>query len=122
MDLKLGADGDLDLTNFVLTWLDGIDAIKQHVLIRLRFFFKEWFLDPTMGVPYKEYVFVKNHDLDSISALFKNVILDTPGIINPLQDFNLAFNSNTRLLTVSFTANTTEGVLTLSDQPIGVIM
>lgn len=122
MDLKLTTDGDLDISGLKLSWIDGIDAIAQHIMIRLKFFFAEWFLDTTMGMPYKDYILIKGADMDIVSSLFKNCILGTPGVITPLKDFNLTLDDTTRSLKVTFTAETEQGTLSIEDQVIGVLV
>jgi hypothetical protein len=55
-------------------------AVMQDVFIRLRFFFGEWFLDPTQGLPYFRYVFVQNPDMRLITSIFRRTILGTVGV------------------------------------------
>jgi hypothetical protein len=72
-DLKL-TDGQVTLTPDLKT------AVAQHIAIRLRTFFGEWFLDADEGVPYFELILVKNPDLGRINSIFRSVILETPGV------------------------------------------
>jgi len=108
-DLKLSTlDDDLDLTGEQLSIVDGDDAIVQHLLIRLRMFKGEWFLDTRVGVPYYDSILIKNPDLVVIRSIFRNAILSTPGIAN-LDALTTAFDAASRKLTVEFTAIKEDG-------------
>lgn len=105
-DLKLSTlTGDIAIENDDLVIIDGVDDIAQHIKIRLRFFRGEWTLDLRVGIPYFERILVKNPDLVAIRAIFREAILETPGIV-ALLDFDLAVDSGKRTLTVRFTAST----------------
>jgi len=114
IDLKLKtlADGshDLDFTNFDLGTVDGIDAVRQSLAIRLQFFFGEWFLDITKGVKLFEFVFVKTPDADLIGTVMKATILDTTDVLS-LLSYKQDIDPKTRKLTVDFIVNTTFGEL-----------
>ena len=113
-DLKLVNDGvsiydhDLLIENFDLSLIEGIDRVVQDLRIRLWFFFKEWFLDTSKGVPFYEEVNIKNPDLNAIEALFKEVIFETADVVEILS-FDLDFNSAERKSTIVFQVNTTFG-------------
>lgn len=102
-------DDDFGLTS------DG-DAIRQHVLIRLKFFQGEYFLNQNEGVPYYQQILIKNPRLSVIRALLQETILETPGI-SSISDFELSLNTSSRLLEVSFTATTDLGeILDFSEE------
>ena len=83
-------------------------AVMQDVFIRLRFFFGEWFLDTTQGIPYFRYVFVVNPDLRLVESIFRRVIIGTPGIAS-LDKFSLVFDRPNRALFPSFAGRMTSG-------------
>ena len=58
-DVALNADGDLTIRDGDLHIIDGTEAIRQHLQVRLAFFGGEWFLDRGLGVPYFERVLRK---------------------------------------------------------------
>jgi hypothetical protein len=108
-DLQLSTvDDDLDLTGEQLSIVDGDDAIIQHLLIRLRFFTGEWFLDTRVGLPYYDSILVKNPDLVFIRSLFRKAIIKTPGIAG-IDSLTTAYDGTTRKLTVSFSAVKDDG-------------
>ena len=109
MDLSLDDTGDLlinDTGDLVL--LEGVDATAQHLLISLRFFQGEWFLDLRIGFPYFEEVLVKAPDLNVVQSLFRDAILETEKVIS-VSELELDYDGTTRTLAVSFRAQTTEG-------------
>jgi hypothetical protein len=113
-DLKLDTDGDLaiEMNDLVLT--SGEFSIRQHLAMRLRMFFGEWFLNRGLGVPYFQRVFIKNPSVAVLNNVFTSAILNTPGV-NSIESLTFSL-SNARALTVSFRARTSEGVLNFSEQ------
>lgn len=77
-ELALSFTGDIEIP---LRILKGVDAIRQRIMVRLRFFKAEWFLDKRQGMPYYQVVFVKNPDLSLIQSVFRRAILTTPGVL-----------------------------------------
>ena len=100
--------GDLLVTNNALTIVDGEAAIRQQLDIRLQFFKGEWTMDLRLGLPYYEYILIKNPNLGLVRSIFRKAILDTPGIAS-LEEFFLDFDTTTRKLILSFTAKETAG-------------
>lgn len=112
MDLQLDTDGDLEIgDDGDLILVDGVDAIAQHLLIRLRFFQGEWVLDVRIGIQYFEEILRKAPDLAVVRSIFREAILTTPGVIE-LVSLDLDYIGATRTLDVRFDAQTEEGLLT----------
>lgn len=99
---------DLKIENFDLSLVTGIDRVLQNLKIRLWFFFTEWFLDTSKGVPFFQEIMIKNPDLNSNEALLKDVIIGTVDVLEILS-FDLNFDSATREQVVNFEVNTTFG-------------
>ena len=96
---------DLELQNGDLV----LDAdVAQAVKIRLLFVRGEWFLNRLQGVPYYEQIFIKNVNLGHISALFRQTIIETPGV-NEINEFTFEFDGATRLFTLTWAADTDQG-------------
>jgi len=106
-DLEIGPDGDLIIVT-------GIDAIRQHLRIRLQFFRGEWFLDTRLGIPYFEEVLIKAPDLNVVQSLLREAVRETPGVIS-ITSFELDFEGVTRKLSLDFDALTTEGPLRFTE-------
>ena len=92
-DIKF-TDGDIE----VIT--DEKEFVGQRILIKLRTFLGEWFLNQNFGIPYFETVLGRNVDLGDIQSIFINAINSTPGVKELLQ-LDLDFNTSTRKLLVS---------------------
>lgn len=114
-DLKLDANGDLEIgPDGDLIIVRGLDAIMQHLRIRLQFFRGEWFLDTRLGIPYFEEVLRKAPDLNVVQSIIRDAITTTPGVIS-ITEFSLDYDGVTRSLSLDGKALTTEGVLTFSE-------
>jgi hypothetical protein len=90
--------------------LDAEEAI-QHVRSRLQFYLEEWFLDTKAGTPYFQQIFTKPANLANIESIFKSRILNTPEV-ERLLEFSMDYEGgSTRKLTVSFSAETSFGII-----------
>lgn len=107
----LVVNGDLVLTSDANP--NGTNPILQNVIQRLRMFLGEWFLDNTQGIPYFQQILIKNPDQSKIDAIFMNAILGTPGIVQ-LNSYSFVPNTTKRVLTITFVAQTTNGVVQYS--------
>jgi hypothetical protein len=116
MDIALDAlTRDLVFTDGELTTVTGLDAIAQHVKVRLLFFKGEWELNLDEGVPYWTDILVVGPDLRAVESLLRQVVLGTPGI-SSIVSFSLDHDRSARTLSLVFEAITTDGlVLTSSD-------
>lgn len=115
-DIRLDTDGDIDVTDFTSPSLfsasEALQAIGQHVLIRLRTFQGEWFLDTLEGVPYFQQILgAKNGEAVAL-GLIRQRILNTPGVTS-VTAISVELDS-ARTLQVSFTAMTDAGALSLT--------
>ena len=100
MDLKLTVDGDLDFSTNDLVLIDGLEAIKQELQIRYRFFLGEWFLNENEGVPYVRDVLKKNANETQVRALLREVAITTPGV-EKVNSLELDLDGATRVLSVT---------------------
>jgi len=101
-DLKIEV-GDLVLT-------DGVEAVSQALDVRLQFFLGEWFLDTRLGVPYFEKILGQKPRLLVVKQIYRDAILATPGVLE-LNDLLVDYNGSTRVISVSFSARCSDGVL-----------
>lgn len=106
----LDSNNDLIVENGAFkTVEDGAETV-QHVRTRLLFYLEEWFLDLAAGTAYFQLIFVKPVDLARVESELKTRILQTPEV-QSLIEFEMDFNSETRLLNVTFSAETTYGTI-----------
>lgn len=94
--------------------LRGPDACIQKLRSRFRLFKGEWFLDQRIGIPYKQKILVKNPDPVLINAIFRKVILGTPGFAS-LDSFDAQkLDRARRELTVNFQATLVDGTTVIA--------
>jgi len=111
-DLALNVDSwDLVFHNNDLMLIDNAERIGQQIKITLQFWFKEWFLDTTQGIPYLEHICVKNPNLQHIRQIFREAIMSVDGV-DSVTELTLSVNAKERILSVTYTANTSAGLLT----------
>jgi hypothetical protein len=104
---------DLTLVNYDLAIVDGIDHVRQHLKIRLLFMFGEWFLDSTQGIRYYDLIAVKNPDMALVDSIIKATILETPEVTG-LTEYSSEYDPRARRFSVTFTAKTSSGNITLT--------
>jgi hypothetical protein len=124
VSLKLDATGDLSQDDSgALEWVTGADAVKQLLQCRLRLFLGEWFGDLTAGVPQYQQILDTPPRADGTSqppssrvveAALRKVILGTL-YVEAITAFSMDFSPQTRTLSVTFTATTSEGVVDISE-------
>jgi hypothetical protein len=100
-------DNDLALTSDAQA-NSPINPVQQDILQRLRFFYGEWFLDNTQGVPWFQQILVKNPDTSKVDLILLNTILTTPGV-TAVTSYSFTPNYAARVLNVTFSATTTSG-------------
>lgn len=76
-------DGDFQL-------VDGIEEIKQHIIVALNTFYGDWLLDYTKGIDYTHGM----RNLDFLQHDCKNQILGVDGATNII-NFTMTFNRST---------------------------
>ena len=67
-DVMMTADGNIGV-------VDGLEALRQRVTQRLRFWFNEWFLDYEDGVPYINDIFERPIPIGLASTIIVEHIL-----------------------------------------------
>ena len=89
-------------------------AIRQTVLMKLRTFQGEWFLDKSVGVPYFQEILGKNAKIEAITAVFSDAILEVPGVRSLLK-FSVNMNQDSREIRVQFRVDTDLGELVVAE-------
>lgn len=107
----LDSNNDLIVKGARLQLVEDGAEVVQHVRTRLQFYLEEWFLDILSGTPYLQQIFTKPVNLANIESILKTKILNTPEVLR-LNEFTLNYEGgSSRLLTASFSADTTFGVI-----------
>lgn len=109
--LKMSDENDVAIVNnsFVLTDNNSDEEIVQRLKQRLRFFYGEWFLDKTKGVPYFQLVFVKGVKSEVVESAFIEATIETQGVSSLLRFDPLELDAGTRILRLRFDVKTING-------------
>ena len=115
-DIQLNnLNNDIDLSSDSLRIVSGCKAIRQNIMIRLKFFLGEGVLDTRIGIPYFESILGKQENTSVISTMLKDAILTTAGVESILS-FDLVVNRKTRISEVSFEASVSDGDIITVDR------
>ena len=105
------ATGDLLIKDRDLLIVDNAERGAQQILITLRFWLSEWFLDTSRGVPYLEYILVKNPNVNHVKQVLTEAIMSVEGV-ERVVSMDVDFDVKGRRLAVEYTATTEYGLLT----------
>ena len=111
-DLALDAKThDIVVHDSDVIFIDNAERVAQQIKIQLLTMLGEWFLDITHGVPYLEYILVKNLNFELIRQILKEQIqnVDDVEAVNSLE---LDYDSRQRRLSVTYAAETNYGLVT----------
>lgn len=103
--------GDLVVQNGDLMIVNNGERVDQQVLITLREWLGEWFLKTSDGVPYLEYILVKNPNEAHVRQVLSEAIQSVEGV-KGVTELEFAFNRILRTLTVSYEIDTDYGFIT----------
>jgi hypothetical protein len=103
--------GDLVVRNGDLIIVNNGERVAQQVLITLREWLGEWFLKTSDGVPYLEYILVKNPNEAHVRQVLSEAIQSVEGV-KGVTELEFAFNRILRTLTVSYEIDTDYGFIT----------
>jgi len=103
--------GDLLIKYLDLMLIDNAERVAQQILISLRFWYGEWFLDTEQGVPYLEYILIKNPNINHIRQILRETISSVEGVVS-IEKLELDYNPTERNLLVEYAVTTNYGLLT----------
>jgi len=111
MDIKLNVLHDLDIVNNDLVIIEpSRDAVIQELSIRLQFYYGEWFLDVTQGIPYLQYIFKKGSSIQSVNGIFIKEINKVEEV-NEILEFSSTFDGSSRNFEIDFKLDTIYGII-----------
>lgn len=113
-DILLDANHDIVITDD-LVLVDGLDAIAQNCEISFKTFLGEWFLNLDVGMPYYERLLGQKPRESVVKKLFTDALMLVSGILS-VDNMTFIYDGSTRHLELSFTATTTEGILTFNKE------
>lgn len=103
--------GDIALKDNDILLIDNAERVAQQVLITLREWRGEWFLKTADGVPYLEYILVKNPNMAHVRQVLTEAIESVEGV-KKCTELDLQFNRVLRTLSVSYEIETDYGLIT----------
>jgi hypothetical protein len=112
-DLALDDTHDLKISAFDLVLLDGAESVRQQLLIKLKLWRGEWFLDTEFGTPYLQSILGKQLTLSGAIAALRQSILEVSGV-RSIQELSYNYSAQQRTLSVTFTADTPFGLVEVS--------
>lgn len=104
-NFALATTGDIDITGGRMSLATGQAEVRQRVETTLRTFYGEVSWDTTIGVDWRALMATKRTQFDDVREEIRAVIEADPGIIE-VQRLEVAFDPDTRALSVDFTART----------------
>ena len=111
-DIALNAKKhDLIIENGDFLLINNAERIAQQIKITILEWLGEWFLDLRDGVPYREYVLVKNPNLIHIRSILITKISAVNGV-DKVKTMKLDLDKKNRVLTVDFEVLTSFGLIT----------
>lgn len=116
LDLALNAKShDLIVNNADLMVIDNAERVAQQIKVQLLTWRGEWFLDTTHGVPYLDYILVKNPSIELIRSIFKEQIMSVDDV-SDVVDIEIDYDVKTRIMTVAYEASTSYGLVTRKEK------
>lgn len=89
---------------------DRIDVVTQRLIIRLRTFYSEWWLDTEYGVPWFERILGKKVKKDVVDIVIQEQILQERGVAEVVE-FTSSLNVSSRMYQCSFRVRVDTGEL-----------
>ncbi|WP_196595253.1 hypothetical protein [Pectinatus frisingensis] len=102
---------DITIKNNDFMLISNAERVAQQIKIALLEWQGEWFLDSRDGVPYLEYILIKNYNLYHIRSVLISAIAGVDGV-NSVESLTASVDNQNRILTVTYTADTDYGLVT----------
>ena len=108
-DIKMEKDR-LPMQNGDFILINGIDEVKQHIIVALNTMYTDWILDPTRGIDYayglRNTEFLE-HDVKSQISQVKGV--------QSIDDFNLTFDRKTQTVNITAKIKSNYGMIEITE-------
>lgn len=90
--------------------VDGVDMVKQHIIVALNTFYKDWILDYTKGIDYA-------YGMRNTEFLEYDVKRQISGVdgVNSISDFSLSFNRADNSVQITAVVKTAYGNINLQE-------
>lgn len=112
VDIALHAnDHDILIKDGDFLLIDNAERVAQQIKVKLLTFLGEWFLDTTWGVPYLEYILVKQPNQELIKQILSEQILSVDDV-KSLNALELDYQVKVRTLIINYEVSTEYGLIT----------
>lgn len=116
LDFALNAKThDLIIAEGDLIAIDNAERVAQQIKIQLLTWLGEWFLDITHGVPYLDYILVKNPNIELARSIFKEQIMKVDDV-DDVTSLEIYYNATERTMIVEYEASTSYGLVTRKEK------
>lgn len=110
-DLALNVKTNDLVINKDVILIDNAERVAQQIRIRLNSFLGEWFLNTSYGLPYLEYILIKNPNLTLVRSILRKQIASVDDVAK-VNSLTVTLDNKTRKLTVDFECATSYGLVT----------
>lgn len=110
MNLLLTADNDLKIVDGSLQLVTGVDEIAQNIKDVLLDVQGDWFLNLDQGLPLFQEILRKAASVTAIENTYLDAISSVAGVLD-IEEFRIDFDPATRTASITFRAQTSDGVL-----------
>lgn len=112
VDIALHAnDHDILIKDGDFLLIDNAERVAQQIKVKILTFLGEWFLDTTWGVPYLEYILVKQPNQELIKQILSEQISSVDDV-KSLNALELDYQVKIRTLIVNYEVSTEYGLIT----------
>ena len=112
VDIALHAhDHDILIKDGDFLLIDNAERVAQQIKVKLLTFLGEWFLDTTWGVPYIEYILVKQPNQELIKQILSEQISSVDDV-KSLNALELDYQVKVRTLIINYEVSTEYGLIT----------
>jgi len=108
LDRRLDADGDLYVGPNGSEGISGIEGVRQLVVIALRLFREEWFLNLAKGMSWFQEILGEKLNEPLVRKRINEVVLAVPGVAS-IASLTLTFDGATRELGIAISVRTVFG-------------
>ena len=107
--------GDIGIVGGVIPTIYGADEVSQRILVTLRHFWYEYWLNLQGGVPWYELI-LGSKDRPLAEAILRKIILQVPGVVTII-NFSVAFRARALSIatTVEVQDESTTSVISLNE-------
>lgn len=109
-DILLDDSGNRVLSGGDYAFAEDLQSVKQGIQVRVRLWLKEYWLDTSQGVPWREDILVRNANPAIVKADISAAIAATPDVTS-VSNVSYSFDSQGRSAKVAYNAASPFGLV-----------